>query len=139
MLEQIRREPCKKVITKDGQGNPNGFLIELYKDGDKTVAYLTAAYPKAFKGYHLHSVRSSHYVCLKGAMKITVVEGTKKVEHILRGDQPERLFLPTNAWIGLENIGDEEAWLINYPNPAYDPNLKGEQQDRTREDVESSF
>ncbi|TSC62119.1 MAG: dTDP-4-dehydrorhamnose 3,5-epimerase [Parcubacteria group bacterium Gr01-1014_106] len=139
MLEQIRREPCKKVTTKDSEGNPNGFLVELFKDGENTVAYLTAAYPKAFKGYHLHTVRSSHYVCLKGMMKITVVEGGKRVEHVLRAENPERLFLPTHVWIGLENIGDEEAWLMNLPNPPYDPSLKGEQQDRAREDVERSL
>ncbi|MDP3685876.1 MAG: WxcM-like domain-containing protein [bacterium] len=136
MLEQIRREPCKKVATADAHGEPNGFLVELYKDGPKTLLYLTAAYPKAFKGYHLHTVRASHYVCLKGTMKITVVEGTRKVEHILDGQQPERLLLPTNVWIGLENIGEEEAWLINFPNPPYDPDLKGEQQDKTPDEIE---
>lgn len=136
MLEQIRREPCKKVTTVDNDnGKPNGFLVELFKDDEKTVAYLTTTYPKAFKGYHLHTVRSSHYVCVKGKIKVTVAEGLKKVEHILSGDTLERLFLPTNVWIGLENIGDDEAWLINMPNPPYDPNLKGEQQERTRADV----
>lgn len=136
MLEQIRRESCKKVTTKDSQQAPNGFLVELYKDGPKTVLYLTAAYPKAFKGYHRHTVRASHYVCLRGRMKITVVEGKEKVEHILNGDQPERLYLPTNVWIGLENIGDEEAWLINFPEPAYDPSLAGEQEEQTAEEIE---
>lgn len=136
MLEQIRREPCKKVTTADAYGEPNGFLVELYKDGLKTPLYLTAAYPRAFKGYHLHTVRASHYVCLKGTMKITVVEGTRKVEHVLDGEQPERLYLPTDVWIGLENVGDEEAWLINFPEPAYDPSLMDEQQDKTPEDIE---
>jgi len=136
MLEQIRREPCKKVTTADNQGTPNGFLIELYKDSGKTLVYLSAAYPKAFKGYHLHTVRQSHYVCLKGTMKVTIVEGKKKVEHILGADRLERLLIPTNVWIGLENIGEEEAWLLNFPNPPYDPALSGEQQERTRADVE---
>ncbi|TSC73191.1 MAG: dTDP-4-dehydrorhamnose 3,5-epimerase [Parcubacteria group bacterium Gr01-1014_38] len=138
MRERIRREPCKKVTTADHQGKPNGFLLELYKDGGKTVVYLSAASPKAFKGYHLHTVRQSHYVCLKGTMKVTVIEGKKKVEHILSGDRPERLLLPTNVWIGLENIGEEEAWLLNLPNPPYDPDVKSEQHERTRADVEQS-
>lgn len=131
MLDQVRREPCKSVTTLDARGKPNGFVIELYKDGPKTTLYLTAAYPKAFKGYHLHAVRSSHYVCLKGKMKISLVENEKKTEHVLDGARPERLFVPTKVWIGLENVGEEEAWLVNFPDPPYDPALEGEQQEKT--------
>lgn len=144
MLSKIKKEPCKKVVTKNSSGEPNGYLIELFKDGEKTTLYLTSTYPKAFKGYHLHRVRSSYYVCLKGKMKITVYvdpettsNSANKVEHILSADNLERLFLPTNVYIGLENIGDEEAWLINFPYPAYDPNLKDEQVDKSSEELEA--
>jgi len=139
MIEQIRRERCKKVHTVDARGTPNGFLVELFLEDGKTLLYLTGSYPKAFKGYHLHTVRSSHYVCLKGVMKITVVEGRAKVEHTLSAESPERLFIPTNVWIGLENIGEEEAWLVNFPSPPYDPQLRNEQQEKTREDMEAQL
>lgn len=135
MIEQIRRERCKSVTTVDTKGAPNGSLVELFKDGAKTLLYLTATHPTAFKGYHLHTVRSSHYVVLKGTMKITVVEGTRKVEHTLSAENPERLFVPTNVWIGLQNIGDDEAWLVNFPSPPYDPQLKDEQQEKTPEEI----
>src|SRR3989338_784207 len=146
MLEQIRKESCKKVTTKDTNGGENGFLVELYKDGPKTTVYLTAAKPGAFKGYHLHKVRASHYVCIKGKMRITVYEDSdptsqdlasaRKVEHILDASVPERLYLPNEVYIGLENIGDEEAWLINHPEPAYDPSLVDEQVDKPRGELE---
>lgn len=139
MLERLRREPCKKVITVDSSGAPNGFLIELYKDGAKTTLYLTAAFPKAFKGFHFHVIRSSYYVCVRGKMKITVVEGQKKVEHILDGSVPERLYLPPSVWIGLENIGDEEAWLVNFPDPPYDPALRSEQQEKTPAEIQQQL
>jgi len=135
MLERVRREPCKKVATLDAAGRPNGYLIELYVDGRRTVAYLTAALPKAFKGFHLHTVRASEYVCLKGTMKITVVEGRQKAEYVLQASPPERLFLPPQVWIGLENIGEEEAWLVNRPHPPYDPDLKDEQQEKTPAEI----
>lgn len=134
-LTAVRKEPCKRVETHDSFGSPNGFLVELYKDGPKTTLYLTAAFPKAFKGYHLHAVRSSHLVCVKGRMKITIVDGTEKVEHVLEGSRPERLFIPTNVWIGYENVGDGEAWMLNFPSPPYDPSLKGEQLEKTREEI----
>lgn len=137
MIGGIKKEPCKKVTTFDVETKePNGHLIELFKDNDKTVVYLSAASPGAFKGYHLHTVRKSHYVPIKGKMKVTVVSGEEKEEHVLDSANPERLLLPTNVYIGLENIGNEEAWLINFPDPAYDPSLKGEQLDKSREEIE---
>lgn len=139
MLEEVKKEPCKKVMTRDARGNPNGFLIELYKDGPKTTVYLTAAFPKAFKGYHLHTVRNSRLVCLKGRMKVTVVEGATKQEHLLDAETPERLFLPTNVWIGYENVGEEEAWMMNVPVPPYDPALKDEQREKTPEEILSQL
>ena len=132
-------EPAKKVTTYDHSHNENGFLIELFKSYDrtKTEVYLTAATPGAFKGYHLHRVRAARYVCVKGKMKITLyVPGTmEKEEHILEAGDPKRLFIPKDVATGLENIGDEEAWLVNYPDPAYDPELKDEQVEYTEEEL----
>ncbi len=132
-------EEAKKVTTYDSSQNENGFLVELFKsyDGSKTEAYLTAAKPGAFKGYHLHRVRAARYVCIKGKMKITLyVPGTmEKEEHILDASNPQRLFIPKDIATGLENIGDEEGWLINYPDPPYDPELKDEQVEYTEEEI----
>jgi dTDP-4-dehydrorhamnose 3,5-epimerase-like enzyme len=135
--DAVRVEPAKKVTTFAHDGAENGFLVELFKDGRKTVAYLTAAAPGAFKGYHLHRVRAARYVCLRGRMKIILYIDGKRVEHVLDAAQPERLFIPANVATGLENIGDEEAWLINYPDPPYDPDLHDEQVEYTQAELEA--
>lgn len=138
MVSSIREEPAKKVKTLDySTKQENGFLIELFKDGDKTAVYLTAAAPGAFKGYHLHRIRASRYICIKGKMKITLFVNGKFEEHILDANDPKRLYIPNNTATGLENIGAEEAWLINFPDPPYDPSLKDEQVDYTKEELES--
>jgi len=136
-----RTEEIKKVVTHDVNKNPNGFLMELQKDGDKTTIYLTTAKPGAFKGYHLHRVRAARYACIKGKMKITLFKpGTKeKEEYILDAQNPQRLFIPKDIATGLENIGEEESWLINYPDPAYDPNLTDEQVEYTLEELEGGI
>jgi dTDP-4-dehydrorhamnose 3,5-epimerase-like enzyme len=138
-MNLAHKEDAKKVTTFNHSGVENGFLIELYKEGDKTTAYLTAAKPGSFKGYHLHRVRAARYVCVRGKMKITLIRpGSKeKEEHILDATTPQRLFIPKDIATGLENIGEEEAWLINYPDPAYDPSLKDEQVEYTLEELES--
>lgn len=142
---QVSLESAKKVITKDADGRENGWLMELYKsaDGSKTEAYLTAALPGAFKGYHLHRVRAARYVALKGKMKIITYQRQGqdwvRSEHILEAGTPERMYIPKDVATGLENIGQEEAWLINYPDPAYDPSLKDEQVEYTQEELEQGM
>ena len=141
MIEEIKNEDVKKVTTRDSQGDVNGFLIELFKEDDKTTAYLTAASAGAFKGYHLHRIRAARYVPIKGKMKITMYKRVgdrwEKEEQILDASEPKRLFIPKEVATGLENIGDSEAWLINYPEPAYDPSLKDEQVEYTLEELQS--
>ncbi len=140
MIDSISEEPAKKVLTRDHGGSENGFLIELFKDSDKTEVYLTAASPGAFKGYHLHRVRAARYMCVKGTMRITLYSRSAgkwvREEHILDASEPKRLFIPKDVATGLENTGDEEAWLINYPDPPYDPSLKDEQVEYTLEELE---
>ena len=137
MITTVKEEAAKKVPTYDLNKTGNGFLVELYKDGDKTTAYLTCATPGAFKGYHLHRVRAARYVCLKGTMKIILYVNGKREEHVLSANEPKRLFIPPNVPTGLENSGTEDAWLVNFPEPAYDPSLKDEQVDFTESECES--
>ena len=145
-ITTVELQDAKKVKTVDHGGQENGWLMELFKDketGTKTEVYLSAALPGAFKGYHLHRVRAARYVALKGKMKIITytLEGDKwtRSENILEAGQNKRLFIPKNVATGLENIGDEEAWLINYPDPAYDPYLKDEQVEYSQEELEQGI
>lgn len=135
MIDHVAAEPATRVITYGRDGDENGWLIELYKDGRLTTAYLTAAKPGAFKGYHLHRVRAARYVCIRGRMKIILYADGHREEHILDASEPRRLFIPRNVATGLENIGGEEAWLINYPDPPYDPDLLDEQVEYTEDEL----
>jgi len=137
MINTVKTETAKKVTTYDLDKEENGFLVELFKNEDKTEVYLSCAKPGAFKGYHLHRVRAARYMCLKGTMKIILYVNGKREEHILSADNLTRLYIPANVPTGLENIGEEDGWLINYPDPAYDPNLKDEQLDFTQAELDS--
>ncbi len=145
-MSKVTLEEAKKVTTYDPSRQENGWLMELFKDKEsnqKTEVYLSTAFPGAFKGYHLHRVRAARYVCLKGRMKIITYERENDVwvrtERILDSSQPQRLFIPKDVATGLENVGDEEGWLVNYPDPAYDPELKDEQVEYTQEELESGI
>lgn len=132
-------EYVKKVKTFSTDRQENGSLTELYKEGDKTIAYLTSIKPGMFKGYHLHRVRSARYFPLKGKIKIILYQNKVREEYVLDAENPQRLFIPMDIATGLFNIGLEEAWLINYPDPPYDPNLKDEQVEYTQEELEQGI
>lgn len=143
-MSKVFTEPVKKVQTFDHDKKENGWLLEMFKDKDtqtKTEVYMSVAFPGAFKGYHLHRVRAARYVCLRGKMKIITYEqeGGKwvRTENILDASSPQRLFIPKDVATGLENIGMEEGWLVNYPDPSYDPGLKDEQVEYSQEELES--
>lgn len=130
-------EDCKQVKTHAPSGEENGSLVEMQKDGDKTTLYLTSIKPGAFKGYHLHRVRAANYFPIAGKMKITLHKPgtTEREEYILDAQNPQRLHIPKDIATGLLNVGDVEAYLVNFPDPAYDPNLKDEQVEYTEEDL----
>ncbi len=138
-IVQVKEEECKYIPTYDLQQQKNGFLQEMFISDGKTLCYLSCAKPGAFKGYHLHRVRGAGYVCVKGTMIIILYVNGKRGEHILSVENRKRLYIPPNTPTGLENIGQEDAWLINLPDPPYDPNLKDEQVDYTLEEVEKKF
>ena len=129
-----------KTYADKDKLNENGCLIELSKEGDKTLAYLTTISPKGFKGYHLHKIREANYVCIKGKIKIQLYDIQNKIkqEVILDSEKQQKLHIPINIATGLENICDEEVWLINFPNPPYEPRHLEihEQVEYTRERLE---
>lgn len=129
---------AKSVRTFGTDGSINGYLTELKKDGQLTTAYLTVAFPGCFKGYHMHRVRESNYVCIRG--RVTVILFTKHGRQELElssSGGADKLNIPTNIPTGIRNDTREEAWLINFPNPPYDPNLTNEQVDFTEEEAEA--
>ncbi|GAG33440.1 unnamed protein product, partial [marine sediment metagenome] len=117
----------KRVETNGPNGRPNGYLVELDTEGRRTKSYLTVAYPGCFKGYHAHVVREANYVCIRGKVRVVLVTKQGILKHVLETN--DTLHIPINIPTGIQNEGEDEAWLINFPNPAYDPELKFEQVD----------
>ena len=136
----VRAGAMRRVQTFDSAGKENGFLMELLKDGRKTRAYLTCVTPGSFKGYHLHRVRATNYAAIRGTMKVVlyVREGGawKRQEHILESTKGATLSISTHVATGFSSATNEEAWLINFPDPAYDPEVKDEQVEYSEEELE---
>jgi dTDP-4-dehydrorhamnose 3,5-epimerase-like enzyme len=84
----------------------------------------------------MHLRRTGNFIVLRGKVKIILVEGKQKREIVLDEADPQRITVPTMTYIGIQNVGDTEAWMLNFPQPAYDPSDEGEQQEMSQEDME---
>lgn len=136
-------EDAKKVVTYSDDGKVNGSLKELFKDGDKTLIYMTSVKPGGRKGYHLHKVRAARYFPALGRVKIVLwrpgTPESEREEYILDSEKPQRLFIPKNVATLLINEESEEAFFINFPDPSYDPNLEDEQVEYTEEELKAGI
>lgn len=119
---------CKKVITKDGKtGLPNGFLVEIVsaKDGwteqIKGQVYMTTVPPGVFKGFHIHQKKIDHFTCVRGNVFVVTYEDGEYREYPSGEKGFCTVKVPPKVPHGLYNFGDEEAYVINYCYPPYDP------------------
>jgi dTDP-4-dehydrorhamnose 3,5-epimerase len=124
-----------KIITKNKEGNPNGWLVPIFNihDGLIDVAqhpkqiYLTVIAPLEVKGPHLHLKRWGLFTCIRGNAKI-VVRTEKGYEEYLTGEDYEftSIQVPAGVPAALQNISDEEAYIVNMPSPAWHPDDQDE-------------
>lgn len=132
---EIRTLPHKKFTTKDEHGEVNGFLVPIYNIHDKFFApgkepqqvYMTTILPGTVKGPHLHFIRTGFFTCIKGNVRV-VLKTDKGYEVFFSGEDHEYLSIevPTGTPAAVQALGDEEAYLLNMPNPAWTPDMNDE-------------
>jgi dTDP-4-dehydrorhamnose 3,5-epimerase len=132
---EIRTLAHKKFITKDEHGAVNGFLVPLYNIHDKFFAagrepqqvYMTTILPGTVKGPHLHFIRTGFFTCIKGNVRVVLKTGAG-YEVFFSGEDYEytSIEVPTGVPAAVQCLGDEEAYLLNMPNPAWTPEMNDE-------------
>lgn len=143
IIGEVKEGQMKRVATYGQNGKENGFLMELLKEGRGTKAYLTSVFPGSFKGYHLHRVRETNYVAVRGKMHVVLYtrqdQSWRRAEYVLDSARGDTLHIPVNVATGFESATDEEAWMINFPEPAYDPELKDEQVEYSENEIQQGI
>jgi dTDP-4-dehydrorhamnose 3,5-epimerase len=131
----IRTTPHKKFITKDDDGKPNGFLIPLYNIHDKFFqpgkepqqVYMTSILPGTVKGPHLHFIRTGFFTCIKGNVRVVLKLGNEyKIFFSGQDHAYTSIEVPTGVPAAIQCLGDEEAYMLNMPNPAWTPEMNDE-------------
>lgn len=131
----IRTHAHKKFVTKSENGETNGFLVPIYNIHDGFFAdgkepqqvYLTTILPGTIKGPHLHFVRTGFFTCIKGNVRV-VLKTDEGYQEFFSGEDHEFMSVevPTGVPAAVQCVGDEEAYLLNMPNPAWTPDMNDE-------------
>jgi dTDP-4-dehydrorhamnose 3,5-epimerase-like enzyme len=132
---KIRTIPHKKFLTKNENGEVNGHLVPLYNIHDSFFepekrpqqVYLTTVLPNMIKGPHLHFVRTGFFTCIKGNVRVVLKLGdTYEVFYSGEDHDFTSIEIPTGVPAAIQCIGNEEALVLNMPNPAWTPDMNDE-------------
>lgn len=132
---KLRTQTHKKILTRDASGVPNGFLVPIYNAHEGFFAlgrepqqvYLTAVAPHSVKGPHLHYIRTGFFTCVKGNVRIVVKTDHGYETHYSGEDHEYRsVEIPTGVPAAIQNLGDENALVLNMPHPAWTADMNDE-------------
>ncbi len=131
----IRTATHKKYITKNEDGQANGFLVPLYNihenffqpGKEPQQVYMTTILPGLVKGPHLHFIRTGFFTCIKGNVRIVLKVGNE-YQVFFSGEDHEytSIEVPTGVPAAVQCLGNEEAYMLNMPNPAWTPEMNDE-------------
>ena len=131
----IANKVNKKYATKDHQGQTNGFLVPIYNVNEDFFpaglapqqVYLTVISPRLIKGPHLHFIRTGCFTCIKGnARFILKTEAGYQVFYSGESHEFRSVIVPTGMPAALQNLGEDEAYVLNMPTPAWSPTMNDE-------------
>jgi dTDP-4-dehydrorhamnose 3,5-epimerase-like enzyme len=124
-----------KIITRDESGEINGYIVPIYNVNETfhdfgkepKQVYVTVVEKGKMKGPHLHHIRTGFFTCIKGNVKIVTKEDLKYMEYF-SGEDYGYLSVIVNTGIPalIVNICDEDAIVLNMPNPAWTPEMNDE-------------
>lgn len=132
---EIKIKKNRKITTKDSNGDVNGYLIPIYnikesffeKGKEPEQVYLTVISPGKIKGPHLHYIRTGCFTCIRGNARF-ILKTKEGYNTIYSGESHDykTVIVPKGVAAALQNLGPQDAYILNMPNPAWTPNMGDE-------------
>lgn len=124
------------VEVRDLQVNTDerGHLVEMFRedwelyDPEPAMSYYSMSYPGVVRAWHRHDRgQVDHFVCPKGRIKVGIYDDREDsntqgdLDTFVIGEHNQQVVrIPGDCWHGFKAIGDEPAFLINFPTNLYD-------------------
>lgn len=111
-----------------------GHLVEVFRedwelyDPAPAMTYYSMSYPGVVRAWHRHNRgQVDHFVCPKGRIKVGVYDEREDsptqgdLDTFVIGEHDQQVIrIPGDCWHGFKAIGDEPAFLLNFPTKLYD-------------------
>lgn len=144
-IEGVIIKPLKRYTDH------RGWLMELYRDDElpegfrPVMGYLSVTHPGVARGPHEHWEQADGFVFLSGTFRLTLWENRpgkprRKEVHEVGEANPIFITVPAGVVHAYENIGSEDAFVLNFPDRLYAGWGRKEPVDEIRhEDIDSEF
>jgi len=129
-IDSIERIKLEKHETRDITDNHvNGSLTVIWRECDKIIQhepkliYVTNVKPGELKGPHLHTKRTTHFVCIKGNVVFIIKKMDGTYEEIQSGENnPVLVQVPKNFASAHINLSADTSSVLVLSDIAWKPN-----------------
>lgn len=147
-------EPISGVIVKrlKKYTDQRGWLIETFRDDElppsfePKMGYVSMTHPGVARGPHEHRDQTDGFVFLSGRFRLYLWENREGLEPCAQTidvgeENPVFVMVPPGVVHAYKNIGDSDAFVLNFPDQLFMGWDRSEPVDEIRheDDVDSRF
>ena len=122
--------PLEKHLTKDiNDGHFNGELTVVWRDWDKLLknhpkmVYVSSINPGEIKGPHIHTKRTSYFVCIHGKVLFIIRNSDGKYSEIeSSAENPVLIQIPNNVPSAHINLDQSISRVLALADISWKPN-----------------
>ena len=137
---KLEKYDTKNIVDK----HINGSLTLVWRDYDDIIkpnpkmVYVTSVFPDEIKGPHIHTRRTSFFVCIHGKV-VFVIKGDdgEYSEVVVDAENPTMICVPKNIASAHMNLSNEASRILTLADIAWRPN-DNEMKDVTFDDYDWS-
>ena len=139
------------IIRKlDMYEDSRGWLMELFRDDElpegfhPAMCYISTTHPGIARGPHEHHEQSDYFCFMSGHFRLSLwqrrEDGIYRETYDVGVKTPALVIVPPGVVHAYENVGQEDAYVVNFPDKLYAGQGKKEPVDEIRhEDSDSEF
>jgi len=137
------------VIPLKRYEDSRGWLIELFRDDElpvgfePTMAYISMTRPGVARGPHEHRDQTDGFAFLSGSFELHLWDNraqvpSEKVVMAVGESNPVVVFVPPGVVHAYKNVGESDAFVVNFPDRLYAGWGKKEEVDEIRHESDEN-
>lgn len=151
-MESLAPLPGVLIKPLSKFADSRGWLTELFRDDElpeglrPVMGYLSVTHPKVARGPHEHERQTDGFAFLSGRFELVLWENRSGLQPnefrlIVGEENPVFVWVPPGVVHAYRNVGETEAFVLNFPDQLYAGWGKAEPVDEIRHeaDPESPF